>query len=460
MDNNDKDEKVILKRSALPGVDMSIVDLELVSTVKVRVTIVKKVMYKIRRQTFIGTRDQLDDLDVIQLGTLKRKYRVMKLVKLDDYGGYIYRIKRIDGEPTIGIDIDNANTLGQKVSIVNRPTFDDLFNYACSMQECIPDPVTVDLCNTDSCNNLGLPIEPVDNRCLTNIVLYAVGAAGRTTYTNCSGERVFVEAYGQQRTPVSTNICIAPNPNYVFTGTEPTITATDQECVDPPPCVELNYRLTYDEVFGCVDSLWEVTMPPSELTTSFSYSYCGGKENAFQSVPASLAPTVYEVCGITVNAGSGTAVNLGHTCGGEPAEERSFTTTDCEGITIDQEVQASGGVFEVCSVEPPVTSGLPPASIEEIGECATTKEYRITGSCCSYTKVVVEWIDELNQPQSYTMFKPKSPEIFNICAVEGSVSFQINFNQAFNPHPNNVPCTTPPCGLSTNPTLELLGDCP
>lgn len=137
MDNNHKKENIILKRPALPGVDMSVVDLELVSTVKVRVTIVKKPIYKIKGQTFIGTRDQLDKMDVIQVGSLRLKYRVMKLAKMTDYDGYIYRIKRIDGASTTGLDID-ATALGQKVSIVNRPTFDDLFNYACSLKEGIP----------------------------------------------------------------------------------------------------------------------------------------------------------------------------------------------------------------------------------------------------------------------------------------------------------------------------------
>lgn len=143
MDNNNK---VVLKRSELPGVDMSIVDLELVSTVKVRVTIIKKPIHKIKGQTFIGTRDQLDKMDVIQTGNLKQKYRVMKLVKLTDYDGYIYRIKRLDGTSTTSLDID-ATAVGQKVSIVNRPTFDDLFNYACSMkEEVLPEKVHYSSC--------------------------------------------------------------------------------------------------------------------------------------------------------------------------------------------------------------------------------------------------------------------------------------------------------------------------
>lgn len=190
--DNDKG-KIILKRSALPGVDMSVVDLELVSTVKIRVTILKKVMYKIRRQTFIGTRDQLDDMDVIQLGSLRLKYRVIKLIKLDDYGGYIYRIKRIDGEPTIGIDIDNASKLGQKINIVNRPTFDDLFNYACSLREEVlkeeEDCYTGEVCDTKSPIIPIIPIDPVVPAC--NCSWYS-GALNNTntnsiSYIDCNG---------------------------------------------------------------------------------------------------------------------------------------------------------------------------------------------------------------------------------------------------------------------------------
>lgn len=388
MDNNDKDEKVILKRSALPGVDMSVVDLELVSTVKVRVTIVKKVMYKIRRQTFIGTRDQLDDLDVIQLGALKRKYRVMKLVRLDDYGGYIYRIKRIDGEPTIGIDIDNANTLGQKVSIVNRPTFDDLFNYACSMKECIPDPVTVDLCNTDSCNNLGLPIEPVDppvdppvdNRCLTSTVFYGLGDVGRTTYTNCSGERVFVESDGSTRNPVSVNICIAPNPNYVFTGTEPTITVTDVECTDPVDPPETRCLVN------------RVTIPPDVGDRSFTYTNCAGDRITI-IVPDAKQDLLYTLCVfevpdyVFVNIVGETIVDQDQECIDPPPPEPCssyqievvggntgalLNYIDCEGNPVSRPLLGFES-FSVC--------GEPGQNLECTGACKGFESTETPGGC-------------------------------------------------------------------------------
>jgi hypothetical protein len=184
VDSNDKNEKVILKRSALPGVDMSIVDLELVSTVKIRVTIVKKAIFKIKGKTFIGTRDQLDKMDVIQLGNFKLKYRVMKLEKMTDYDGYIYRIKRMDGNSTTNLDI-NATAIGQKVGIVNRPTFDSLFNYACSLRQEVlkeeEDCYTGEACDKKSPITQTIP-------CAT----YEGGMDGsgyqEIAYLNCEGE--------------------------------------------------------------------------------------------------------------------------------------------------------------------------------------------------------------------------------------------------------------------------------
>ena len=193
---------------------------------------------------------------------------------------------------------------------------------------------------------------PVDNRCLTNIVLYAVGAAGRTTYTNCSGERVFVEADGQQITPVSIDICIAPNPNYVFTGTEPIITVTDVECVDPPPCVELNYRLTYD------------------------------------------------------------AIEIGG---------RFFNTTDCEGVITPYSVPTYGEVYEVCSVEPPVITGLPPTSIEVIGECApqlACSIYQIQAGAGGGGGNSMDYIDCQGNAQNRILI---GFEVFEVCGIPGQI---------------------------------------
>lgn len=143
----DKD-KVILKKPAQPGVDMSITDFTFVSSVKVNWTKVTKLMYKNKYLTFIGTKDQLDVLDVIQVGNLSLKYRVVKLEKMTDREGYIYRIRRIDGGSTTSTDLD-AIKVGQKVSIVNRKTFDQMINYAESMRE--PAEETCECVEEESC---------------------------------------------------------------------------------------------------------------------------------------------------------------------------------------------------------------------------------------------------------------------------------------------------------------------
>jgi len=150
----DKKEKVIIKSVSQPGIDLSVVDLTLVSTVKVRFTKVTKLMFKKKWLTYIGTKDQLDVHDVIQLGCLKLKYKVQKLEKMTDREGYIYKIRRIGDSNTTQLDLDNVK-LGDTVHIINRKTFDQMFNYACSLREENPIPTTV-------CENELLPCETCD----------------------------------------------------------------------------------------------------------------------------------------------------------------------------------------------------------------------------------------------------------------------------------------------------------
>jgi len=182
----DKKDKVILKSYAQPGIDLSVVDLTLVSTVKIRFTKVTKLMYKKGWLTYIGTKDQLDVHDVIQLGCLKLKYKVQKLEKMTDREGYIYKIRRIGNHNTTQLDIDNA-VLGSSVHIVNRQTFDQLFNYACSQREENPIPTTVDLCNTDACCEPEEE-EPEVDPC-SNFVITVPGGVGDryTEYVDCDG---------------------------------------------------------------------------------------------------------------------------------------------------------------------------------------------------------------------------------------------------------------------------------
>jgi hypothetical protein len=132
-DNKDKN-KIILKRSALPGVDMSISDFTQVHTVKVVWSKVTKKMYKEYKQTFIGLKDKLDAGDVIRVGNLGLSYRVIKLSKVTEKEGFIHRVQRLDGNSTTLTDID-AIEVGDKVKITNRRSFEQMINYAESLRE-------------------------------------------------------------------------------------------------------------------------------------------------------------------------------------------------------------------------------------------------------------------------------------------------------------------------------------
>jgi hypothetical protein len=147
-DNKDKN-KIILKRSALPGVDMSISDFTQIHTIKVVWSKVTKKMYKEYKQTFIGLKDKLDAGDVIRVGNLGLSYRVIKLSKFTEKEGFIHRVQRLDGNSTTLTDI-NAIELGDKVSITSRRSFEQMINYACSMREENPIESTINPCDEPS----------------------------------------------------------------------------------------------------------------------------------------------------------------------------------------------------------------------------------------------------------------------------------------------------------------------
>lgn len=126
-------DKTVIKRYELPGVDMSLSDFELLSTVKRKVTKVTKKMYKKSYLTYIGIKEQLSGGDVIQVGNMGIKYRVLKLQKVTDREGYIYRVKRVDNASTTILDMDNIE-VGMKVLVVSRKTFEQMLNYSCSLR--------------------------------------------------------------------------------------------------------------------------------------------------------------------------------------------------------------------------------------------------------------------------------------------------------------------------------------
>lgn len=236
----DKNEKVIVKSYAQPGIDLSVVDLTLVSTVKPRFTKVTKLMYKEKWFTYIGTRDQLDVHDVIQVGCLKLKYKVQKLEKMTDREGYIYKIRRIGDHNTTTVDLDNVE-LGGSIHIVSRKTFDQMFNYACSLREENPIPTTVDLCCTDACDNLGIepdPIEPIDPpaiRCTQEILVIEPGVGDRSTeYTNCEGERIKI-IHMDSKVETQYTLCLNEIPDFEYVNVDPTHISTGLECGEEIP---------------------------------------------------------------------------------------------------------------------------------------------------------------------------------------------------------------------------------
>lgn len=208
----DNKEKIIIKSDYLPGVDQSVVDLTLFSTVKPRFTKVTKLMYKKRGLTFIGTKGKLDNHDVIQVGNLGLKYKVQKLEKVTDREGFIYKVRRICNSNTTALDIDSIK-LGDKVHIVNRKTFDQMFNYACSLREekCIEG--TIDLCNTEACDNSNRPVrsqdtDVVEETCSQYKVVIPPGTGpGKIDYKDCNGDTV-IDTYSKSKQEQEFLICI------------------------------------------------------------------------------------------------------------------------------------------------------------------------------------------------------------------------------------------------------------
>ena len=194
MEDNNNKNKIILKKDSLPGVDMSISDFTQVHTITVVWSKVTKKMYKKSGQTFIGLKDKLNAGEVIKVGCNGLFYRIIKLTEYTDREGFMHRLQRIDGNLTTSTDMD-AIDVGDKVKITNRRSFEQQINYACSMREENPIPTTVDLCCTDSCDNLG--IEPVDPPLELPCSIYNVefgGGATTLTYIDCENNEVTIPA--------------------------------------------------------------------------------------------------------------------------------------------------------------------------------------------------------------------------------------------------------------------------
>jgi hypothetical protein len=121
--DNTQNNPVIVKSSSWPGIDRSIVDFDTATSVKVAKSKVILSLYKKGALSFIGIQDGLQSGEVIQTGDLGIKYKIIGgAIKMLPTGGFLYRVKRVDGFNITLTDI-NASHVGDIVKIKNRRSF-------------------------------------------------------------------------------------------------------------------------------------------------------------------------------------------------------------------------------------------------------------------------------------------------------------------------------------------------
>lgn len=151
-----KDKEIlIIKDDALPGVDMSVGDFSLASSIQPAWTEVTKSMWKVKGQTFIGVKQFANQIgEVIEIGGLKKQYRIIKFVRREGTqmgrGGDIIRVKRADGNLTTALDLENA-IKGAKVMVIGRQTYIDALDHPWGRD--YVEPCKVPIPNSIPCQN-------------------------------------------------------------------------------------------------------------------------------------------------------------------------------------------------------------------------------------------------------------------------------------------------------------------
>ena len=139
-----QDNLIIIKNDELPGVDLARADYSMTASFQPTWTEITKSMWKDRGTTYIGVREYVDAGDIIKIGSLLKKYKVMKLVRVEgtmnDSGGRIIQIKRIDGNFTTSVDLDSA-TVGKKVKVLGRRNFIDQIDHPLGRDYVEPCPI-------------------------------------------------------------------------------------------------------------------------------------------------------------------------------------------------------------------------------------------------------------------------------------------------------------------------------
>lgn len=123
-----KDDKIIIKSGNWPGVDKSIIDFGYAFTEPIAVTKVVVPIYKKGHQAFIGIEVSMLSGEIFQTGYNGQKFKVIGgIVSYVPTGGYIHKIKRVDGFNIVQIDMD-AIQKGDKVLIKNRRPWREKIN--------------------------------------------------------------------------------------------------------------------------------------------------------------------------------------------------------------------------------------------------------------------------------------------------------------------------------------------
>jgi hypothetical protein len=269
-------DKIILKRDRLDGVDKSVSDYSMLASVKVLWTVVTAPMFKKGALAFIGVKERLDDGDIIQVGALALKYRVVKQHKFPRIQGNVYRIKRVDGYNITSLDIE-ATQKGQKVKILNRRNFISPYSVpaedSCGCEPKNSSPVNIDIIET--------PAPPQIRYCCNNWSCSACEDGEFASLEECL--QACVEP---QPNPLPCDECLRA----VFTDGE----GNTYEAYLNPTGTYVNgtiyYWFTFEgTLFEVYNSTWNI--PDSEPGTWLLYEYEDGSGDIAENASKSECPT-------------------------------------------------------------------------------------------------------------------------------------------------------------------------
>jgi hypothetical protein len=114
----DNEEPIIIRDENMPGVNKTLFDFVMLSTIPVAVTKVTRVLDKRGQYVTIGLKENLNVGNIIQHVYTGLTYKIMKLVRISNQGR-IYKIKRTDGSNITGFDTTNIS-LGDRIIIKSR----------------------------------------------------------------------------------------------------------------------------------------------------------------------------------------------------------------------------------------------------------------------------------------------------------------------------------------------------